>query len=82
MLPRTLALATADTYLPGTETVWRLGENLNVKHSLAARLVSGLTGRARLTCMPMDAEQLHPPLARALWRPQTSVGTLPALMMS
>ena len=41
--------------------VWRLGENLNVKYSLAARLVSGLSGPARLTCMTMDAEQLHPP---------------------
>ena len=41
--------------------VWRLGENLNVKHSLAARLVSGLSGPARMTCMTMDADQLHPP---------------------
>ena len=36
-------------------------ENLNVKYSLAARLVFGLSGPARLTCMTMDAEQLHPP---------------------
>ena len=62
--------------------VWRLGENENVKYSLAARLVSGLTGPARLTCMTMDAEQLHPPLARTLWRPQTSAGTMPVLIMS
>ena len=41
--------------------VWRLGETLNVKYSLAARLVSGLSGPAQLTCMTMDAEQLHPP---------------------
>ena len=41
--------------------VWRLGENLNVKHSLDARLVSGLSGPARMTCMTMDADQLHPP---------------------
>ena len=41
--------------------VWRLGENLNVKCSLAARLVSGLSGPARMTCMIMDADQLHPP---------------------
>ena len=40
--------------------VWRLGEKLNVKYSLAARLVSGLSGPARMTCMTMDAEQLHP----------------------
>ena len=40
--------------------VWRLGENLNVKYSLAARLVSGLSGPARMTCMTMDADQLHP----------------------
>ena len=57
----TPTLATEDTYPPGTETVWRLGENLNVKYSLADRLVSGLTGSARSTCMTMDAEQLHPP---------------------
>ena len=41
--------------------VWRLGENLNVKYSLAARLVSGLSGPARMRCMTMDADQLHPP---------------------
>ena len=41
--------------------MWRLGENLNVKYSLAATLVSGLSGLARLTCIIMDAEQLHPP---------------------
>ena len=43
--------------------VWRLGENLsvNVKYSLATRLVSGLSGLARMTCMTMDADQLHPP---------------------
>ena len=41
--------------------VWRLGENLNVRYSLAARLVSGLSRPARLTCMTMDAEELHPP---------------------
>ena len=41
--------------------VWRLGENLNVKYSVAARLVSGLSGPARMTCMTMDADQLHPP---------------------
>ena len=41
--------------------VWRLGENLNVKYSFAARLVSGLSGQARMTCMTMDADQLHPP---------------------
>ena len=66
---RKLALATADTYLPGTEKwesfrdeirVWRLGENLNVKYSLAARLVSGLSRPARMACVTMDAEQLHP----------------------
>ena len=27
--------------------VWRLGENLNVKHSLAAKLAPGLSGPAR-----------------------------------
>ena len=31
-----------------------------MKYSLAARLVSGLSGLARLTCMTMDADQLHP----------------------
>ena len=41
--------------------VWQLGENLNVKYSLAARLVSGLSGSARMRCIPMDADQLHPP---------------------
>ena len=41
--------------------VRRLGEYLNVKYSLAARLVSGLSGPARLTCMTMDAERLHLP---------------------
>ena len=41
--------------------VWRLGENLNVKYSLAAKLVSGLSGPARMTCMTIDADQLHPP---------------------
>ena len=41
--------------------VWRLGENLNVKYRLAAKLVSGLSGPARMTCMTMDADQLHPP---------------------
>ena len=41
--------------------VWRLGQNLNVKHSLAVRLVSGLSDPARMTCMTMDADQLHPP---------------------
>ena len=41
--------------------VWRLGEDLNVKYSLAARLVSGLSGPARMTCISMDADQLHPP---------------------
>ena len=41
--------------------VWRLGENSNVKYSLAARLVSGLSDSARMTCMTMDADQLHPP---------------------
>ena len=41
--------------------VWRLGENLKVKYSLAARNVSGLLGPARMTCMSMDADQLHPP---------------------
>ena len=41
--------------------VWRLGENLHVKYSLAARLVSGLSFPARLTCITMDADQLHPP---------------------
>ena len=41
--------------------VWRLGENLNVKCSLAARLFSGLSGPARMTCMTMDADQLHRP---------------------
>ena len=42
-------------------SVRRLGENLNVKYSLAARLVSGLSGPARMTCMTMDVDQLHPP---------------------
>ena len=41
--------------------VWRLGGNLNVKYSLAARLVSGSSGPARMTRMTMDAHQLHPP---------------------
>ena len=41
--------------------VWRLGEIFNLKFCLAARLVSGLSGPARLTCMTMDAEQLVPP---------------------
>ena len=41
--------------------MWRLGENLNVKYSLAARLVTGLSGPARMTCVTMDADQLHPP---------------------
>ena len=41
--------------------VWRLGENLNVKYSLAAKLVSGLSVPARKTCMSMCADQLHPP---------------------
>ena len=29
--------------------VWRLGENMNVKYRLAAILVSGLSGPARMT---------------------------------
>ena len=70
---RKMALATADTYLPGTGTLpsgnhsvtrsecGDFGENLNVKYSLAARLVSGLSGPSRMTCMTMDADQLHPP---------------------
>ena len=41
--------------------VWRLGENLNVRYSLAARLVFGLSGPSRMTCVTMDADQLHPP---------------------
>ena len=41
--------------------MWRLAENLNVKYSLAAKLVSGLSSPARMTCMTMDADQLHPP---------------------
>ena len=41
--------------------IWRPGENLNVKYSLAARLVSGLSGPARMTCMTINADQLHPP---------------------
>ena len=47
--------------------VWRLGENLNVKYSLTARLVSGLSGPARMTCMTMDADQLHPPPGEPCW---------------
>ena len=39
--------------------MWRLGENLIVKYSLAAKLVSGLSGPARMTCMTMDADQLR-----------------------
>ena len=35
------------------------GKNLNVTR-LAARLVSGLSGPARLTCITMEADQLHP----------------------
>ena len=34
--------------------VWRLGENLT------ARLVSALSGPVKMTCMIMDADQLHP----------------------
>ena len=45
----------------GEIRVWRLGENLNVKCSLAARLVSGLSGPVRMTYMTMDADQLRPP---------------------
>ena len=60
MWPRTPGLATADTSLPGAETppsgnlsvmksyCGEVGENLNVKCSLAAKLVSRLTGPARL----------------------------------
>ena len=62
--------------------VWRLGENLNVKYSSAARLVSGLSGPARLTCMTINAEQLHPPLAKVLWRALMSAKTLPVLTLS
>ena len=40
--------------------VWRLDEILKVKYSLAARLVSGLSSPARMTCVAMDADQLHP----------------------
>ena len=36
-------------------------KTLNVKYSLASRLVSGLSGPARMTCMTTDADQLHPP---------------------
>ena len=46
--------------------MWRLGENLNVKCSLAARIVPGLSGPARMTCMTMDADQLHPPPGNGL----------------
>ena len=78
MRPWTPVLATPDTNLTWNGNaakwesfrdeirVWRLGENLNVKQSLVARLVSGLSGHARFTCMIMDAEQLHPPLGEGL----------------
>ena len=33
----------------------------SVEYNLAARLVSGLSGPARMTCMTMGADQLHPP---------------------
>ena len=54
--------------------MWRLGENLNVKYSLAARLLSGMSGPARMTCMTMDADQLHPPPGDG--PPLMSAGTL------
>ena len=37
--------------------VWRLGENLNVKHSQACLWVVRFCAK----CMTMDADQLHPP---------------------
>ena len=59
--------------------MWRHGENFNVKYSLAARLVSGLSGPARMTCVTMDADQLHPPSGNG---PVASAGTLPVSIMS
>ena len=40
--------------------VWRLGENFNVNYSLGARMVAGLSGRARTLCMRMAATDMHP----------------------
>ena len=60
--PRKLARATADTYLPGTETLPSGNHSvMGYECGVAARLVSGLSGPARMTCMTMDADQLHPP---------------------
>merc|ERR1712214_244899 len=40
--------------------MWRLGENLDVKYSLAARLVSRLSGAARRACVNMPESSLMP----------------------
>ena len=40
--------------------LWRLGESLAVPYSLAARLISGLSGVARRYALQLTAEQLFP----------------------
>ena len=40
--------------------IWRLGENLGVRYSLAARLISRLSGAARRACISMPDEDLMP----------------------
>ena len=62
MWPRTLVLANANTCLPGTGS--QCGDSveiLNVKYSLVAKLVSGLPGPVRMTCITLDTDQLRPP---------------------
>ena len=45
--------------------LWRLGENLDVRYSVAARLVSRLSGAARRACINMPDASLMPRRGRA-----------------
>ena len=44
--------------------LWRMGENLDVKYSVAARLVARLSGAARRACINMTEESLMPQRGR------------------
>ena len=40
--------------------LWKLGENLDVKYSLAARLIGRMSGSARRACINMESAALQP----------------------
>ena len=93
MSPRTLALATADTYIPGTETPpigkhsvmkseCRQGENLNVKCSLAPDLFPSCQVLRDWRAWPRTLNSFSHLLACVLRRQLTSARTLPPFMMS